>query len=166
MSEIKLNLKEIIEIAIQIEISGAAFYKRLKELTEVKELKELYSDLEKAEYVHIKDFENILESALRKHPDREYPTTEQGLLYLRAFASRRIFKDPAEATFRAEQLNDPLEGIEMAIDFELNSVSFYREMAEVIQDPEDKGSVQELERQEREHAAQLLEIQQKMTGDR
>ena len=39
MSEIKLNLKEIIEIAIQIEISGAAFYKRLKELTDVKELK-------------------------------------------------------------------------------------------------------------------------------
>jgi rubrerythrin len=51
----------------------------------------------------------------------------------------------------------------MAIDFELNSVSFYREIAEVIQDPEDKGSVQELERQEKEHAAQLLEIRQKMT---
>ncbi len=163
MSELTLNLKEIIEIAIQIEISGAAFYKRLTELTDVKELKELYSNLEKAEYVHIKDFENVLKSALGRHPGRDYPTTEQDLLYLRAFASRRIFKDPAEAVSRAEQLNDPLEGIEMAIDFELNSVSFYREMAEVIQDPEDKESVQELERQEKEHAAQLLEIRQRMT---
>jgi len=163
MSELKLNLKEIIEIAIQIEISGAAFYKRLTELTDIKELKELYSDLEKAEYEHITDFENVLKSALERHPGRDYPTTEQDLLYLRAFASRRIFKDPAEAVSKAEQLNDPLEGIEMAIDFELNSVSFYREMAEVIQDPEDKESVQELERQEKEHADQLLEIQQKMT---
>lgn len=164
MSELKLNLKEIIEIAIQIEVTGAAFYKRLKELTDVRELEELYSELEKAEYGHIRDFKNVLDSAMGRHPGRDYPTTEQDLLYLRAFASRRIFKDTAEAVSKAEQLTDPLEGIEMAVDFELNSVSFYREMAEVIEDPEDRESVRELERQEKEHAAQLLKIRQKLTG--
>ncbi len=162
MSELKLNLKEIIEIAVQIEVAGAAFYKRLKELSQNAELKRLYKNLEIAERIHIKDFEAVLKSASMKRPGAGYSTTAQDLLYLRAFAAKRIFSDTQDATSRAETLTDPLQGVDMALEFELNSIAFFREMADVIEDPEDRASVQELEHQEKEHASMLYRVRQKM----
>ena len=157
------NLKEIIEMAIQIEVSGAAFYRRLKELAPSEEVEELFGFLEADEYRHIKDFQDILKSALKRHGNREYAASEQELLYLRAFASRRIFEDPEDAAAKAESLKDTLQAIDMALDFELRSVSFYQDMARIIEDPEDKESVQDLEDQERAHAAHLYSIREKMT---
>lgn len=162
MPETKLNLKEIIEMAVQIEVTGAAFYKRLKELSENTELRKLYRRLEMDEQAHIKDFEAILRSADSRRPGIHYSTTDQDLLYLRAFAARRIFSDTQDAISKAESLTDPARGVEMAIDFELDTIAFFREMADVIEDPEDRTSVQELERQEKEHATQLYRVRQEM----
>jgi rubrerythrin len=164
MSDNKLNLKEIIEIAIQIEKSGAAFYKRLKELADSDETRELFDYLEAAEYQHIADFTDVLKSALAKHKNMEYSTTEEELLYLRAFASRQIFSSPEDAINKAEGFTDQLDAIDMAIDFELNSVGFYREMADLIEDPADKASVEELQKQEKAHAANLYRIRNKLTA--
>ncbi len=162
MTPNKLNLREIIEMAIQIERSGAAFYGRLKELETGVESGALFQNLEQAEHRHIKDFEGILESALTRHRGMEYPITEEALLYLRAFASRRIFSDPEEAIRKAEALKDIFQALDMALDFELNSVGFYREMAGLIEDPGDRASVEEMERQEKEHAATLLRMRKEL----
>ncbi|UCF31347.1 MAG: ferritin family protein [bacterium] len=159
------NLKEIIEMAIQIETSGAAFYKRVKEIARNEEAEELFGYLEAAEYQHMKDFQDVLDSALEKHGNVEYSVSEQELLYLRAFASRRIFQDPEDAVAKAEALSDAVEAIDMALDFELRSVSFYQDLARIIEDPEDRASVEDLERQERGHAARLYQIREKMTTD-
>ena len=64
MADNKLNLKEIIAMAIQIETTGAAFYKKLRELADSDVAKELFGRLEEAEYEHIKDFKAILEKRL------------------------------------------------------------------------------------------------------
>lgn len=157
------NLQEIIEMAIQIETSGAAFYKRVKELARAEEAAELFEHLEAAEYQHISDFKSVLESALKKHGNVAYSVSEQELFYLRAFASRLIFQDPEDAVAKAESLTDTVQAIDMALDFELRSVSFYQDMARIIEDPEDRASVEELERQERGHAARLYKIREKMT---
>ena len=135
MADKKLNLKEIIEMAIQIETAGAAFYKRLRELADSVVARELFEHLEKAEYKHIEDFKNVLETALSSPGKHEYATTETDLLYLRAFASRRIFTSPEDAIIKAENLGDVIEAIDMALDFELKSVGFYREMADMIENP-------------------------------
>jgi len=164
MVDKKLNLREIIEMAIQIETAGAAFYKRLSELAESDETRDLFSDLEKAEYTHIEDFEAVLKNALSRPGHHENATTETDLLYLRAFASRRIFTSPEDAVSKAENLDDILEAIDMALDFEIKSVGFYREMAGMIENPEDSASVTELENQEKEHAAYLYRVRERITG--
>jgi len=164
MTDKKLNLKEIIEMAIQIETAGAAFYKRLGELAGSDETKELFQVLEEAEYRHIEDFETVLNGAISRHGQHEYATTETDLLYLRAFASRHIFTSPEDAVQKAEKLNDVIEAIDMALDFELRSVGFYREMAGMIESPEDRASVTELEKQEKEHAAYLFRMRERITG--
>jgi rubrerythrin len=64
MAKKTFNLKEIIEMAVQIEVAGAAFYKSLKEKAQSKEASQLFGYLEEAEHQHITDFENVLESAL------------------------------------------------------------------------------------------------------
>jgi rubrerythrin len=166
MAEKKLNLKEIIEMAIQIETAGAAFYKRLRELAESDETKELFRHLEEAEYHHITDFEAILKEALARPGQLNYATTEQDLLYLRASASRRIFTSPEDAVLKAENLGDVIEAIDMALDFELRSVGFYREMADMIENPEDSASVVELQKQEKEHAAYLYRMRERLVGSR
>jgi len=55
-----------------------------------------------------------------------------------------------------------MEGIDLALDFEFRSVAFFQEMARLIEDPEDKASVEELERQERVHVANLMEYREKL----
>jgi rubrerythrin len=166
MADKKLNLKEIIEMAIQIETAGAAFYKRLRELASSEEARELFGHLEEAEYTHIKDFEEILQTALARQGGHEYATTEVDLLYLRAFASRRIFTSPEDAVNKAENLDDVIEAIDMALDFELRSVGFYREMADMIENPADSASVTELEKQEKEHAAYLYRVRERIVGNK
>lgn len=163
MTEKKLNLKEIIEIAIQIETSGAAFYKRLGSLAESEEAKELFEELEEAEYEHISDFETVLKGAVARHGQHEYATTETDLLYLRAFATRRIFTSPENAIRIAENFDNVIEAIDMALDFELRAADFYREMAQMIEDPDDRASVAELEKQEKEHAAYLYRVRKRLT---
>ena len=160
----KLNLKEIIEMATQIETAGAAFYRRLRELAGSEEARELFGHLEEAEYQHIKDFEDVLTRAAARHDRLEYAATEEDLLYLRAFASRRIFASPEDAASKAQGLTSVLEAIDMALDFELRSVGFYREMAGLIEDPDDRASVAEMERQEKGHAAYLYKMREKLEG--
>jgi len=164
MTDRKLNLKEIIEMAIQIETAGAAFYKRLSELAESDEAKELFEHLEEAEYRHIEDFETVLDGAISRHGQHEYATTETDLLYLRAFASRRIFTSPEDAVKKAEDLNEVINAIDMALDFELRSAGFFREMAGMIESPEDRASVTELEKQEKEHIAYLYRVRERIMG--
>ena len=164
MADKKLNLKEIIEMAIQIETAGVAFYRKLRESAESDETRELFGYLEEAEYQHIKDFEAILKEALARPGQFEYATTEEDLLYLRAFASRRIFTSPEDAASKAENLGDVIEAIDMALDFELRSVSFFREMVGMIENPDDSASVAELENQEKEHAAYLYRMRERITG--
>ena len=164
MAERKLNLKEIIEMAIQIETAGAAFYRRLRELAESNETRELFGHLEEAEYQHIRDFEGVLKEAMARPGQLEYATTEEDLLYLRASASRRIFTSPEDAVAKAENFGDVIEAIDMALDFELRSVGFYREMADMIENPDDRASVTELEKQEKEHAAYLYRMRERIEG--
>jgi rubrerythrin len=164
MGDKKLNLKEIIEMAIQIETAGAAFYKRLGELAESDETRELFGKLEKAEYHHITDFETILKEALARPDHLDYSTTEVDLLYLRAFASRRVFTSPEDAISKAEDFGSVIEAIDMALDFEIRSAGFYSEMADMIENPEDSASVTELEKQEKEHAAYLYRMRERIAG--
>lgn len=163
MTNKKLNLKEIIEMAIQVEIAGAAFYKKLRETAGSEEARELFGHLEKTEFKHIEDFKAILQKALARHDQHEYTTTEEDLLYFRAFASRRIFTSAEDAVRKAENLDDVLEAIDMALDFELKSAGFYREMADMIENPDDRASVLELERQEKEHAANLYKMRETLS---
>jgi len=165
MADKKLNLKEIIEMAIQIETTGVAFYRRLRELAVSDETKELFGNLEEDEYQHIRDFEAILKEALARPGQLDYATTEVDLLYLRAFASRRIFTSPENAAAKAENFENVIEAIDMALDFELRSVAFFREMADMIENPEDSASVTELEKQEKEHAAFLYRMRERITGE-
>ncbi|NOY86626.1 MAG: ferritin family protein [Deltaproteobacteria bacterium] len=162
MSQQTFNLKEIIEMAIHIERSGVAFYQRLKEQSGDREAKSLFKTLEAAEHQHIRDFEKVLKSALQKHGNLEYPTSSQELLYLRAFASRRIFQNPDDAAAKAASTSTAVEGIDMALDFEFRSVTFFQEMARIIEDSDDRASVEELERQERAHVAMLYEMKGKL----
>lgn len=163
MADKKLNLKEIIEMAIQIETTGAAFYKRMRTLADSDEAKELFGHLEEEEYAHIKDFKAILEKSLARPGKLEYSTTEEDLLYLRAFASRRIFASPEDAVSKAENLDNVFEAIDLALDFEIRSAGFYREMADLIESPDDRASVSELEKQEKGHAAHLYKMREKLS---
>jgi len=164
MADKKLNLKEIIEMAIQIETTGAAFYKRLRELADSDEAKELFGHLEEEEYEHIKDFKAILEKSLARPDKLGYSTNEEDLLYLRAFASRRIFASPEDAVSKAENLDNVIEAIDLALDFEIRSAGFYREMAGLIESPDDRASVSELEKQEKKHAAYLYRMRERIIG--
>lgn len=166
MTEGTYNLEEIIEMAIQIEVCGGSFYKALKEKAELPEVRGLFAWLEKEEKGHIRDFSRILSAAKAKKGGYTYSTTHEALLYLRGFAERRVFRDPEHAACVALGFSTAAEGIAFAIDFERKNIEFFREMLARLENPDDRGEVEQLIQAEVDHEAKLAEFARKLPASR
>jgi len=156
------NLEEIIDMAVQIEACGGAFYKTLKETATLPALRGLFEYLEKEEKGHIKDFSRILSAAKARKGGYSYATTPEALLYLKGFAERRVFQDPENAAHIAAGFGSAREAIAFALDFEHKNIAFFKEMLARLENPEDRGSVEKLIGAEQEHVERLEKIAQSL----
>jgi len=152
----KFTIQEIIEIAIEVEKNGAAFYSALAESSDINRLKELYVYLSKEEKQHITRFQEILDSVGGYQISEVYYAT-QYMGYMKALADERVFKNDISAAEIADRVKSPREAIDIAIGFEKESALFLHEMWNLV--PEcDRETVQKLLDEEREHLRQLSAI--------
>lgn len=152
----KLNADEVLEMALQMERNGQAFYKRAAEGQDDPQIKKELLELVQMEKNHEKIFEVMRNnfSASAQAPEFFDPENE-GARYLHAMVEGKVFNTQANS-------NDILDGkealpdvLKMAIGAEKDSIVFYLGIQDSMRSEDDKYKVGEIIREEMGHVILL-----------
>ena len=158
MSEPGINLtaNEVLEIAVQIERNGMAFYHeaaRLAKRADDRQLLESLAQME-ADHEHI-----FLEMQAALTPDERAGSEIEGdaeaSQFLRALAGGHVFDVNASPADILTGQESPQEILSTAIGLEKESVVYLSALREIISSPASKAKVEQIIREELRHVAQL-----------
>jgi rubrerythrin len=149
----QFTIQEIVEIAIEIEKNGEVFYRTLSESSSTATVRDLFKNLSEAEKKHKAKFEEILKS-VGGYQISEIYYADEYMGYMKAIADEQVFKKDVSVINVAKGVKSPKEAIELAIDFEKDSIIFLHEMQDII-DEDEKDTVKKLLNEERDHLRRL-----------
>ena len=146
---------DVFGMAIRIEENGFAFYSGAAKRTEETAIKKLFEELANMEQGHVAAFKSLratIPAALLEPPVWD----PEGLAesYLQATADTHIFTIEAAQT-RLKNAMTVEQTIDMAIQFEKDSVAFFLGMKELISDHDGKDEINKLIGAEMEHVRML-----------
>ena len=149
---ITFNADEIYNIAEQIERNGQQFYNDSAQRVSEPVAKQVLGDLAKMEAGHLKFFQ-ALHAKLSEQAREEITWDPDGQagLYLKAAADSHVFKTNADPTSLLKNNSDAREILELALQFEKDSVIYFLGVADVVPEHLGKADVLELAQQERNH---------------
>lgn len=143
---------EIFQIAMEMEETGRVFYETLAKNSQHPAVAELCRNLAKQEAEHHETFKT-LSAELVKRPVSRTLTWDE-LSFAQILIEERVMSEPEEAEEAASSGN--LAGLlETALRLEKDSVLFYRELLEEV-DEEDVPAVQEIIDEEKRHVRALV----------
>ncbi len=180
--------RELIDIAVGIERSGAAFYDYLAESTKKAKpevmyshpdtkdgktkatysnlagkeakIRTMYSKLAAREREHIQTFQNML------GPGGEYPNldpyTEEYALYLKTLVDSAVFNNERTAHEAAQKVASELEAVEIGIRAEKDSILFYSAIQDLIRRA-DANLIGGIIKEEKGHLAQLSDLKRRLS---
>jgi len=154
----KFSGKEIIEMAIRIEVNGQEFYQGLEERAMTPDLKQLYHwlALEEGKHIHVfKKMKQFVEHTELRNPQE----WQEAKLYFDALIRTRVFAETPDANSLINELKDDIGAIHIAISFEKDSILFFQEMNALVNDRE-KDIIEKLIVEEKGHILKLLEMKQ------
>lgn len=158
---------DVFGIAVRIEENGKAFYLGVAEKTQDPQLNKLFQELAAMEDGHIVVFRNLRGRLMEFFPSQTVWDPE-GLAesYLSATADTHVFTVEA-ATDRLKKVTTPDQALDMAIQFERDSVAFFVGMKEILPDPKGKSEIDELILAEMGHIRMLSAAKKRLaqTGD-
>ena len=160
------NANEIFEIGKQIEVNGGKFYRKAAELATDPRAKDALRRLAEMEASHEEIFGELQEKLTqafavdqRAMPDFD----QQAANYLKAMATGKIFDVDSDPLKKIKGGEGPAKLLEIAIDFEKNSVVFFAAMKKMVPDALGKAQIDVLIDEEIGHAAMLCEELVKLT---
>jgi rubrerythrin len=153
MSEM-FNVSELVQVAVEDEKSGVAFYGDLAQRAGTEELRAVFAKLADEERVHQKRFEEMLRTMGAPQAPEGYEDEYVG--YLRALTADRAFPDVDAATQAAAQCADDAAAVALAIRFEKDTLILMEEMQKLVRQ-RDQAVVEELADEERQHLVTLEE---------
>ena len=142
----EFNVDDIFEIAVKIEVNGAAFYRDAAGKIKDENHKKFLLDLAAMEDDHVVIFLNMQ----KELNDQETLSTgfdpdDENLAYLKALADTRVF-------FKKEQPDDTFQSIlQTAIQTEKDSIAFYLGMKELIPAKFGKSKIDDIIKEEMSH---------------
>lgn len=147
--------EDVFTMAIRIEENGHAFYTGAAAKASDSETKKLFQELAAMEANHIQSFKT-LRSSLPESALSPGIWDPEGLAesYLQASADTHIFTIEAAGS-RLEGVNTAQEVLNMAIQFEKDSVAFFLGIKEMLPDPKGKSEIDQLIRAEMQHVQML-----------
>jgi len=143
---------ELVDIAIGIERSGAAFYDSLAKSAKNTTARDIYEYLAGEERKHIGIFQKMLAALVDHRPVETY--TEEYDLYLKSLVGSAVFSDAQVAHEMAQKVASDFEAIQIALSAEKDSIVFYFEMRELVRGV-DRDVVTKIIEEERSHLKQL-----------
>lgn len=146
----KFSANELLQIALQIEREGEAFYQEAARLTRSPAAKDLFEHLALEEVGHAHAFRQI--AAALDVSSEEYEE-EEAQRYLRALVDERVFTDPRDAYARAKE-GDQGALLRYAIGFEKETILFFNALRDVARE-KDQVLIDKLIEEEKKHVRQL-----------
>ncbi|NWG03705.1 MAG: ferritin family protein [Syntrophaceae bacterium] len=152
------NANEIFEIGIQIESNGQKFYEDIAKNTLDPSAQKLFLDLSKWESQHIELFKK-LKQGLPKSAKREdlFDPNQELSLYLKATADSHVFIKNKDISQLASRCKTPIEALELAVNFEKDSVVFYTTMRKLVPEHLGKREIETLIDEEIGHIFILIQ---------
>ena len=153
---------EIVEAAVKIEENGYDFYHLLANSATEEKVKDVFLSLAEEEKKHIKSFQNLL-SSIKSYqaPEEE----EEYLSYLQDLADMNVFTEKNAGKEMAGKAKNELEAITLAMGFERDSILFFYEIKDIVEDSE-KKVINELIDQEKTHLRRLAKLKKTIKGDK
>ncbi|TYB92451.1 MAG: ferritin family protein [Kosmotoga sp.] len=146
---------EILEIAVNIEVEGEKFYRTISKDIKDSSAKNTFDYLANQEEKHIETFKSLLKRF--DEESRELVNWDEATEYLKAMSSHKVFPD-ADALIEKFRDSTTKEIIEYALDREKDSIIFYYEIIEMIDDRDIKDAVRKIISEEKSHVATLKEF--------
>lgn len=146
---------EIIEIGMQIERNGAAYYSALAGRGGETGAAKLFRVLARQEEEHLRVFAGMQRAVADYSPAAAYP--DEYFAYLQAQAGGIAFARPDSGVAAAAAVADDRAAIALALDGERATAAFYAAMKKVVP-PDDQAALDRLIAEERTHIARLTEL--------
>jgi rubrerythrin len=146
---------DVFGMAVRIEENGKAFYSGAAEKTKDPGAKKLFEDLAAMEEGHVASFKSLRSRLAGSFPsDAIWDPEGLAESYLQVTADTHVFTLEA-ADSRLKQIKTPVEVIDVALQFEKDSVLFFLGMKDVLPDSQGKGEIDVLIQAEKEHIQML-----------
>ena len=158
---VSLSGNELINIAVEIEKRGIAFYDIMATSTENEATRDVFMYLTKMEREHVEIFQGMLDEADKYQPAESYAGEYPA--YLQALVDTAVFTDDMITSEIATQADSDIEALELAISAEKDSILFYYEMTEIMPQRA-QPIVDKIVTEEKSHLGQLSEIKKKIAA--
>jgi rubrerythrin len=156
--------EDVYDMGVRIEENGHAFYSGAAEKTEDPNMKKMLEDLAAMELGHVSAFKKLRAAAAGAFPaDAVWDPEGIARSYLQAAADTHVFT-VRTAEDRLKEINTPMEVLDMALQFEKDSVVFFVSMKESLPDASGTGEVDKLINAELSHI-QMINDAQKLVAE-
>jgi rubrerythrin len=150
---------ELLEIAINIERNGMAFYQAMADKTRKRDVKDIYIYLAGEEKKHLDTFQGMSDFLGQAKPTETYG--DEYMLYLKSLVDSVVFTNVTEAQQKASKISNEIEAVDTGIQAEKDSILFYMELQNQVRE-RDRELVLTVLDEEKNHLRQLWELKKKL----
>ena len=151
---------EVLQMAVELEIKGKAFYDGVVEAVKDEKVRTIFQFLADEEVRHEKVFRNMLAELEPASKPSPYDDTEM-MLYFRSLIDRKIFPEEHEGISMKKDLSNPSAAIRIALSLEKDAVLFFHELLTVTHE-KDHSAVQRIIEEERDHIHRILRLKSEL----
>jgi len=151
-----LNASDIVDLAMQVEKNGEAFYRTVAKECKSAETRALFEDLAVQETKHYATFSKLAQ-AVREKPLMTDEEWDSYLKYLNATVDSAFFQGSDKALAAARKVKDEQEAVRMAIAFEKETLLFFYDLRDAIQGS-DRSFVEKIVAEEKSHVLRLANV--------
>ncbi|MCL0092317.1 ferritin family protein [Dehalococcoidia bacterium] len=158
---ISFSTSELINIAIDIERRGMAFYDVMSQSTENAEARDLFRHLGEMERQHVQIFRDMPGEAGKYQPSES--DTEEYAAYLKALVDSAVFTDDLITSGMVANADSDIEALQLAIGAEKDAILFYYLMRDIMP-PRTHPVVNKIIAEEKLHLRQLSEAKKRLAA--
>lgn len=151
---------EILQMAVEIEKKGKAFYDGVVSAVKDAKTKDIFQFLADEEVKHEQIFRNMLKNLEIDGGSNPYDNTEM-VLYFRSLIDRKIFPSEQQGITMNKELGNPEAAIRIALSLEKDAVLYFNELLNVSHE-RDKNVIQDIIEEEREHIRRILRLKKEL----
>ncbi len=149
---------DVIEMALEIEKSGEAFYRAVATKAQSPQVQALFEELADMEVDHFETFKQLSKTQWSglELPEEQW---DQYLTYLQATVQSAFFEGQDKALALADQVNDEKQALRMAMGFEKETLLFFHDLRDMVTEG-NKEVVKQIIDEEKSHLRLLADMLQ------